>query len=168
MPAYRVYMPIRVHRPLKSQSLSRIIVWQRKENCTALGVPMKKTAMEAALGMSYAGKRALVCMKHVGMNVAADAFVNSAITGVNGGLVVLAADDPSMHSSQNEQDSRFYGKFAMIPMLEPSSQQEAYDMMDYAYTLSEKLKLPVLMRVVTRLAHSRAGVEVADIREENS
>jgi small GTP-binding protein len=101
------------------------------------------------------------------MNVAADAFVNSAITGVNGGLVVLAADDPSMHSSQNEQDSRFYGKFAMIPMLEPSSQQEAYDMMDYAYTLSEKLKLPVLMRVVTRLAHSRAGVEVADIREEN-
>lgn len=93
--------------------------------------------MEAALGMSYAGKRALVCMKHVGMNVAADAFVNSAITGVNGGLVVLAADDPSMHSSQNEQDSRFYGKFAMIPMLEPSSQQEAYDMMDYAYTLGK-------------------------------
>lgn len=127
----------------------------------------EKTAMEAALGMSYAGKRALVCMKHVGMNVAADAFVNSAITGVNGGLVVLAADDPSMHSSQNEQDSRFYGKFAMIPMLEPSSQQEAYDMMSYAYTLSEDLKLPVLMRIVTRLAHSRAGVEVAEAREEN-
>lgn len=127
----------------------------------------EKTAMEAALGMSYAGKRALVCMKHVGMNVAADAFVNSAITGVNGGLVVLAADDPSMHSSQNEQDSRFYGKFAMIPILEPSSQQEAYDMMGYAYTLSEKLKLPVLMRIVTRLAHSRAGIEVgAEIREE--
>ncbi|MBQ8863364.1 MAG: indolepyruvate ferredoxin oxidoreductase subunit alpha [Rikenellaceae bacterium] len=119
----------------------------------------EKTAMEAALGMSYAGKRALVCMKHVGMNVAADAFVNSAITGVNGGLVVLAADDPSMHSSQNEQDSRFYGRFAMIPILEPSSQQEAYDMMTYAFTLSEQLKVPVLMRVVTRLAHSRAGVE---------
>ena len=118
----------------------------------------EKTAMEAALGMSYAGKRALVCMKHVGMNVAADAFVNSAITGVNGGLVVLAADDPSMHSSQNEQDSRFYGKFAMIPILEPSSQQEAYDMMPYAYALSEQLRLPVLMRVVTRLAHSRADV----------
>ena len=118
----------------------------------------EKTAMEAALGMAYAGKRALVCMKHVGMNVAADAFVNSAITGVNGGLVVLAADDPSMHSSQNEQDSRFYGKFAMIPILEPSTQQEAYDMMPYAYDLSERLKLPVLMRVVTRLAHSRAGV----------
>ena len=120
----------------------------------------EKTAMEAALGMSYAGKRALVCMKHVGMNVAADAFVNSGITGVNGGLVVLAADDPSMHSSQNEQDSRFYGKFTMIPILEPSNQQEAYEMMKYAYELSEQLRLPVLMRIVTRLAHSRAGVEV--------
>ena len=127
----------------------------------------EKTAMEAALGMSYAGKRALVCMKHVGMNVAADAFVNSAITGVNGGLVVLAADDPSMHSSQNEQDSRFYGKFAMLPILEPSNQQEAYDMMNDAYTLSEELKLPVLMRVITRLAHSRAGVKVGEVGEEN-
>ena len=127
----------------------------------------EKTAMEAALGMSYAGKRALVCMKHVGMNVAADAFVNSAITGVNGGLVVLAADDPSMHSSQNEQDSRFYGKFAMLPILEPSNQQEAYDMMHDAYTLSDELKLPVLLRVVTRLAHSRAGVKVGEVGEEN-
>ena len=127
----------------------------------------EKTAMEAALGMAYAGKRALVCMKHVGMNVAADAFVNSAITGVNGGLVVLAADDPSMHSSQNEQDSRFYGKFAMIPILEPSTQQEAYDMMAYAYQLSEETKLPVLMRVVTRLAHSRAGVVVREPLAQN-
>ncbi|MFR9578636.1 MAG: indolepyruvate ferredoxin oxidoreductase, partial [Rikenellaceae bacterium] len=91
----------------------------------------EKTAMECALGMSYVGKRSLVCMKHVGMNVAADAFVNAGVSGINGGLVVLAADDPSMHSSQNEQDSRFYGKFALIPMLEPSSQQEEYDMMNY-------------------------------------
>ena len=128
----------------------------------------EKTAMEAALGMSYAGKRALVCMKHVGMNVAADAFVNSGITGVNGGLVVLAADDPSMHSSQNEQDSRFYGKFTMIPILEPSTQQEAYEMMKYAYELSEQLRLPVLMRVVTRLAHSRAGVEVKAPMAQNA
>ena len=128
----------------------------------------EKTAMEAALGMSYAGKRALVCMKHVGMNVAADAFVNSGITGVNGGLVVLSADDPSMHSSQNEQDSRFYGKFTMIPILEPSSQQEAYEMMRYAYELSEQLRLPVLMRVVTRLAHSRAGVEVKAPMAQNA
>ncbi len=120
----------------------------------------EKTAMEAALGMSYAGKRAMVCMKHVGMNVCADAFVNSAMTGVNGGIVVVAADDPSMHSSQNEQDSRFYGKFAMVPILEPSSQQEAYDMMNTAFTMSEKLKLPILLRLVTRMAHSRAVVNV--------
>ncbi len=122
----------------------------------------EKTAMEAALGMSYAGKRALVCMKHVGMNVCADAFVNSAITGVKGGLVVLAADDPSMHSSQNEQDSRFYAKFALVPCFEPSNQQEAYDMMTSAFELSEKLQEPVVLRVVTRLAHSRAGVEVTE------
>ena len=127
----------------------------------------EKTAMEAALGMSYAGKRALVCMKHVGMNVCADAFINSAITGVQGGLVVLAADDPSMHSSQNEQDSRFYGKFALIPIFEPSNQQEAYDMMSVAFDYSEAIKEPVLLRVVTRLAHSRAGVVVKEPREEN-
>ena len=127
----------------------------------------EKTAMEAALGMSYAGKRALVCMKHVGMNVCADAFVNSAVTGVNGGLVVLAADDPSMHSSQNEQDSRFYAKFAMVPVFEPSSQQEAYDMVGRAFTLSEELKVPVLMRVVTRLAHSRAAVTLGEPGAEN-
>lgn len=120
----------------------------------------EKTAMEAALGMSYAGKRAMVCMKHVGMNVCADAFVNSAMTGVNGGIVVVAADDPSMHSSQNEQDSRFYGKFAMVPTLEPSSQQEAYDMMNTAFTMSEQLKLPILLRLVTRMAHSRAVVNI--------
>ena len=128
----------------------------------------EKTAMEGALGMSYAGKRALVCMKHVGMNVCADAFVNAGVTGVNGGLVVVAADDPSMHSSQNEQDSRFYGKFAMIPIIEPSTQQEAYDMMPYAFELSERMKLPVLLRIVTRLAHSRAAVEVGEAIEQNA
>ena len=122
----------------------------------------EKTAMEGALGMSYMGKRALVCMKHVGMNVCADAFMNAAITGVNGGLVVVAADDPSMHSSQNEQDSRFYAKFAMIPCLEPSNQQEAYDMMHYAFDLSEAMRTPVLMRVTTRMAHSRAVVNTID------
>ena len=128
----------------------------------------EKTAMEAALGMSFMGKRALVCMKHVGLNVCADPFVNSGITGVNGGVVVLVADDPSMHSSQDEQDSRFYGKFATIPTFEPSSQQEAYDMMAVAFDYSEQQKLPVLMRVVTRMAHSRAAVTIADEpREEN-
>ena len=129
----------------------------------------EKTAMEAALGMSFMGKRALVCMKHVGLNVCADPFVNSGMTGVNGGLVVLVADDPSMHSSQDEQDSRFYGKFAMIPTFEPSSQQEAYDMMAAAFDYSEAQCLPVLMRVTTRMAHSRAVVNVADTpRAENA
>ena len=122
----------------------------------------EKTAMEEALGMSFMGKRALVCMKHVGMNVCADPFVNSGMTGVNGGVVVLVADDPSMHSSQDEQDSRFYGKFAMVPTFEPSSQQEAYDMMAAAFDYSEQQCLPVLMRVTTRMAHSRAVVEVSD------
>lgn len=127
----------------------------------------EKTAMESALGMSYAGKRALVCMKHVGLNVAADAFINSSITGANGGLVILSADDPSMHSSQNEQDSRFYGKFAMMPILEPSNQQEAYDMIRYAFEMSEEFKIPVLVRITTRLAHSRAGVIRKEILQQN-
>ncbi len=118
----------------------------------------EKTAMEAALGMSYAGRRAMVAMKHVGLNVAADAFINSAVTGVNGGLVVVAADDPSMHSSQNEQDSRFYGKFALVPVLEPRNQQEAYDMIFDAFAISEQYRLPVLFRITTRLAHSRSAV----------
>ena len=128
----------------------------------------EKTAMEAALGMSYIGKRALVCMKHVGMNVAADAFINAGMTGVNGGLIVVAADDPSMHSSQNEQDSRFYGNFAFVPMFEPSNQQEAYDMMAAGFGLSEKFKIPVLLRITTRLAHSRAGVTTTlKIKDQN-
>ena len=104
----------------------------------------EKTALEAALGMSYTGKRAMAAMKHVGLNVAADPFINSAVTGINGGLIVVAADDPSMHSSQNEQDSRFYGKFALVPCFEPSNQQEAYEMVFDAFEASEKYKLPVL------------------------
>ena len=127
----------------------------------------EKTAMESALGMSYAGKRAMVCMKHVGLNVAADAFVNAGMTGVNGGLLVVVADDPSMHSSQNEQDSRFYGKFALVPVLEPSSQQEAYDLSRYGFDLSEKTGLPVMLRVTTRLAHSRAALSPAKALKEN-
>jgi indolepyruvate ferredoxin oxidoreductase alpha subunit len=127
----------------------------------------EKTAMEVALGMSYAGKRAMVCMKHVGLNVAADPFLNSAVTGANGGLIVVAADDPSMHSSQNEQDSRFYGKFALIPILEPSNQQEAYDMVHYGFEISEKFRLPVLLRITTRLAHSRSGVTRKASRPQN-
>jgi indolepyruvate ferredoxin oxidoreductase alpha subunit len=127
----------------------------------------EKTAMEAALGMSYAGKRAMVCMKHVGLNVAADPFINSAITGANGGLIVVSADDPSMHSSQNEQDSRVYGKFALVPILEPGNQQEAYDMVHYGFDFSEKYRVPVLMRITTRMAHSRSGVVRRAARPQN-
>jgi indolepyruvate ferredoxin oxidoreductase, alpha subunit len=127
----------------------------------------EKTAAETALGMSYAGKRTMTCMKHVGLNVAADTFINSVLTGTNGGLLFVVADDPSMHSSQNEQDSRFYGKFAMIPILEPSNQQEAYDMVFKGYYLSEKYKVPVMIRITTRLAHSRSGVTRKHRREQN-
>lgn len=118
----------------------------------------EKTAVESAIGMSYAGKRTMACMKHVGLNVAADPFMNSAFTGAHGGLIITVADDPSMHSSQNEQDSRFFGYFAMIPILEPSNQQECYDMAFWGFELSEKYHVPVMMRVTTRLSHSRSGV----------
>ena len=127
----------------------------------------EKTAFESALGMSYAGKRSMVCMKHVGLNVAADAFMNSSITGIHGGLVLVVADDPSMHSSQNEQDSRVYGKFAFLPLLEPSNQQEAYNCMRDAFKLSETVKLPVIVRITTRLAHSRAIVERVEAVAQN-
>ena len=127
----------------------------------------EKTAMEAALGMSYAGKRAIVTMKHVGLNVAADPYMNSALTGANGGVIVAVADDPSMHSSQNEQDSRFYAKFSKMMAFEPSNQQEAYEMPRYAFQLSEKYKIPVLLRLTTRLAHSRAGVIRKEMLDEN-
>ncbi len=128
----------------------------------------EKTAYEEALGMSYAGKRSIVTMKHVGLNASADAFVNSGMTGSNGGMLVAVADDPSMHSSQNEQDTRFYGEFAFIPVLEPSNQQEAYDMAKYGFELSEKFEIPVIIRFVTRLSHSRATVEVdTEAAQEN-
>lgn len=120
----------------------------------------EKTALEEALGMSYCGKRSMVSMKHVGLNVAADPYVNSAMTGANGGMMVICADDPSMHSSQNEQDSRFYAEFAMMPAFEPCDQQEAYDMASFALAFSEQHKIPVMMRLVTRLSHSRATVEI--------
>ncbi|MFA7115661.1 MAG: thiamine pyrophosphate-dependent enzyme [Bacteroidales bacterium] len=120
----------------------------------------EKVALETALGVSYVGKRVLVCMKHVGLNVAADPFMNGIIAGANGGIVLVTADDPSMHSSQNEQDNRFYSKFGFCPCLEPSNQQEAYDMMNYGFELSEKNNTLVLLRITTRMAHSRSIVEI--------
>lgn len=118
----------------------------------------EKVAYEAALGMSYVGRRALVSMKHVGVNVAADPLMGSALTGVNGGLVVAVGDDPGMHSSQNEQDSRFYAQFAQIPAFEPADPQQAYDMTREAFDVSERFNVPVLLRLVTRLAHGTSVV----------
>ncbi|MCX6573786.1 MAG: thiamine pyrophosphate-dependent enzyme [Candidatus Aminicenantes bacterium] len=134
---------------------------------TAVWSVNEKTAYEEALGASFAGKRSLVSFKHVGLNVAADPFMNSAITGANGGFLVVSADDPGMHSSQNEQDSRYYVQFAQIPGYEPSDHQEAYDMAREAFDVSERFGLPVLMRLVTRLSHSRSAVETRDARAPN-
>jgi indolepyruvate ferredoxin oxidoreductase alpha subunit len=127
----------------------------------------EKTAYEEAIGVSLVGRRALVSMKHVGLNVASDPFMNSALLAINGGLVVVVADDPGMHSSQNEQDSRYYADFARVICLEPATQQEAYEMTREAFEVSEQFHIPVLVRLVTRLAHSRAIVHVAEPREEN-
>jgi indolepyruvate ferredoxin oxidoreductase alpha subunit len=118
----------------------------------------EKTATEAAIGTSFAGRRALVTMKHVGLNVASDPFMNSALLGIHGGLVIAVADDPGMHSSQCEQDSRFYANFGMVPCLEPRNQQEAYNMCLEAFEISEKFSVPVMLRLVTRLSHARAAV----------
>ena len=127
----------------------------------------EKTAVETALGMCYAGKRAMASMKHVGLNVAADPFINAAISGTNGGLLINVADDPSMHSSQNEQDSRLYTEIALVPCIEPANQQEAYDVPAYAFDFSERHRIPVLVRLTTRLAHSRAPVTLGSKRPQN-
>jgi len=127
----------------------------------------EKTAYEEALGVSFAGRRALVSMKHVGLNVAADPFMNSALITINGGLVVAVADDPGMHSSQNEQDSRLFADFARVICLEPSSHQQAYDMTREAFDLSERFQIPIMIRLVTRLAHSRGNVTPGELRAEN-
>jgi indolepyruvate ferredoxin oxidoreductase alpha subunit len=128
----------------------------------------EKVAMEEAIGVSMIGKRSLVNMKHVGLNVAADPFMNAAITGCAGGIVVAVADDPSMHSSQNEQDSRFYADFAQILCLEPSNQQQAYDMTFEAFLLSERFGIPVLIRLTTRIAHTRSRVNFKETVPQKS
>jgi indolepyruvate ferredoxin oxidoreductase alpha subunit len=127
---------------------------------TAQWTANEKTAYEQALGVSMMGCRALVAMKHVGLNVAMDAFVNSALVGIRGGLVLAVADDPGMHSSQNEQDSRRLADFADIPVLEPGTPQEAYEMTREAFHLSEHFRVPVMVRLVTRLCHGRGPVRV--------
>jgi indolepyruvate ferredoxin oxidoreductase alpha subunit len=122
----------------------------------------EKSAFEEALGASLVGRRALVSMKHVGLNVAADPFMNASVVAINGGVVLAVADDPGMHSSQNEQDSRYFADFARAICLEPATQQEAYEMTREGFDLSERFQIPVMVRLVTRLAHSRAPVAVAE------
>jgi indolepyruvate ferredoxin oxidoreductase alpha subunit len=128
----------------------------------------EKVAYELAVGMGFVGKKSIVTMKHVGLNVAMDGFMSSALTGTHGGMLVIVADDPGMHSSQNEQDSRVLAKFAYLPCFEPTDQQEAYDMTREALRMSEELKLPIMMRMVTRLAHSRAAIQTRPSDPQNT
>ena len=128
----------------------------------------EKTAYEEALGCSLAHGRTIVSMKHVGLNVAADPFMNSALIEIHGGFVLAVADDPGMHSSQNEQDSRYFADFALVPCFEPSDQQEAYTMTRAAFDFSEKFRVPTMIRLVTRLAHSRSKVKTEEPRGKNT
>ncbi|MBU2598715.1 MAG: indolepyruvate ferredoxin oxidoreductase subunit alpha [Actinobacteria bacterium] len=123
--------------------------------------PNEKVALEVAIGASFAGARTLVAMKHVGVNVAADPFMTLSYTGIKGGLVLVSADDPAMHSSQNEQDNRHYAEMAKIPMLEPSDSQEAKDFISKALEISERFDTPVLLRITTRIAHSEGRVKLS-------
>ncbi len=154
-PSTEIYQTIRDHA--KAHGLAVRGMWSANE----------KVALEEGVGVSYAGRRVMVSMKHVGLNVAADPFMNVAITGAHGGLVIAVADDPSMHSSQNEQDSRYFADFALLPCLEPGDQQQCYDFTREAFELSEQMQVPVLIRLVTRLAHSRAAVALAPPRAQN-
>ncbi len=122
----------------------------------------EKVAVDVAIGAAYAGKRALATMKHVGLNVAADSFMYASMTGIEAGLVIVTADDPAMHSSQNEQDNRTFAKFARVPCLEPSDSQEAKDLTVAAFELSERFDTPVLLRLTTRVCHSASAVELCD------
>jgi indolepyruvate ferredoxin oxidoreductase, alpha subunit len=128
--------------------------------------PNEKVALEVGVGACYAGGRALVAMKHVGVNVAADPFFTLSYTGVGGGLVLVTADDPELHSSQNEQDNRNYAKFAKVPMIEPSDSQEAKDFVKIAYSISEEFNTPVMLRTTTRISHSQSPVALSDIDRE--
>lgn len=140
------------------------------ETLSAIGgsaqwAPNEKVALEVGIGTAFAGARALVTMKHVGLNVAADPLFTLTYMGTRGGLVILVADDPGMASSQNEQDNRNYAKFAQLPMLEPSDSQEAFELAVLAFHLSERLSMPVLLRLTTRVCHARSIVTLPDLQE---
>ena len=128
--------------------------------------PNEKVALDVAIGAAYAGSRAMAVMKHVGLNVAADAFFYASMTGMEAGLVIISADDPNMFSSQNEQDNRNYARFARVPCLEPSDSQEAKDMVGVALDLSEQFDSPVMLRITTRISHSDTIVELGERESE--
>jgi indolepyruvate ferredoxin oxidoreductase alpha subunit len=125
----------------------------------------EKVGLDVAIGAAYAGRRAMCTMKHVGLNVAADSFFYASMTGMEAGLVIVSADDPAMHSSQNEQDNRNFGKFARVPVVEPVDSQEAKDLVDAALQISEKFDAPVMLRTTTRIAHSSTPVELGERKE---
>lgn len=128
----------------------------------------EKVAMEVAVGAAWAGVRAVVTMKHVGLNVAADPFMTLAYAGTKGGLIAIVADDPSCHSSQNEQDTRRYAQFALVPCFDPSTPQEAKDMLPYAFEFSEKFEIPVIFRPTTRISHGKSDIELGEIPTKKS
>ncbi len=135
--------------------------YARYDGVYAEWAPNEKVALEVAVGASMTGARVLATMKHVGLNVAADPFMTLTYTGVNGGFLLVCADDPGMHSSQNEQDNRIFGRFAQVPMFEPSDSQECKDMVAEAYEVSEKYDTPSMLRTTTRTSHSKGVVEVS-------
>lgn len=137
-----------------------------KDSIACEWAPNEKVAFEAAVGASIVGGRSFAAMKHVGLNVAADPLLTFAYTGVNGGMVFVSADDPGLHSSQNEQDNRFYARMGKFIMLEPSDSQEAKDMAVMGYELSEQFDSPVMLRMTTRVCHSKSLVEFGDVQEQ--
>lgn len=136
-----------------------------KEDMVCEWAPNEKVALESAFGASMAGVRSMACMKHVGVNVAADPLFTIGYTGVTGGLILISADDPGCHSSQNEQDNRYYAKFAKIPCIEPTNSQQAKDYVKIAYEISEKFDTMVLFRLTTRVCHSKGLVTYGDRKE---
>ncbi|MCL7413478.1 MAG: indolepyruvate ferredoxin oxidoreductase subunit alpha, partial [ANME-2 cluster archaeon] len=120
----------------------------------------EKVAMEVAIGASWTGGRSMVTMKHVGLNVASDPFMTLAYTGIKGGMLVISADDPGCHSSQNEQDTRRYAAFAQVPCLDPATPQEACDMIAFAFEFSEMFETPVVLRPTTRICHGKSGIRL--------
>ncbi|MEM2440860.1 MAG: indolepyruvate ferredoxin oxidoreductase subunit alpha, partial [Candidatus Bathyarchaeia archaeon] len=143
-----------------SEIIEVLAEWAKEHGIYVEWSVNEKVAVEVALAASFCNLRSLAAMKHVGVNVASDTLFTATYTGVRGGFIVVSADDPSCHSSQNEQDNRLYGPHMYIPILEPHSPQEAKDIVIYSFELSEKFKIPVMVRTTTRLSHCRGNVRL--------